>query len=124
MGRNPYWFLQAGAASVLGVDVDDGTLATARKNLASFPNARVEKRSAHDLDPSVEGTFDRVTCIGVLHHLADYENALRKMWGCVQHGGDLVAVVLREGRQSRAAPDHSSPFRAIGSRAPIGCHTR
>ena len=41
MGRNPYWFLQAGATSVLGVDIDDGSLAAARKNLAPFSHARV-----------------------------------------------------------------------------------
>ena len=29
-GRNPYWFVEAGAHSVLGVDVDDGSLAAAR----------------------------------------------------------------------------------------------
>ena len=51
MGRNPYWYVEAGAASVLGVDMDDGSLAAARQNLAPFANARVEKRSAHELDP-------------------------------------------------------------------------
>ncbi len=118
MGRNPYWYVQAGAAEVVGVDFDDGSLAAARRNLAPFPNARVEKCSAHDLDPKVQGTFDRVTCIGVLHHLADPENALQKMWSCVAPGGDLVLwCYAREG--NRLMLPVIQAFRAIGSRAPI-----
>jgi 2-polyprenyl-3-methyl-5-hydroxy-6-metoxy-1,4-benzoquinol methylase len=118
MGRNPYWYLQAGAASVLGVDMDDGSLAAARKNLAGFPNARVEKVSAHDLDPAVQGTFDRVTCIGVLHHLADYDNALRHLWSCVAPGGELILwCYAKEG--NRLILPVIQAFRAVGSRAPI-----
>ena len=118
MGRNPRWYLEAGAASVVGVDFDDGSLAAARRNLASFANARVERCSAHELDPASLGTFDRVTCIGVLHHLADPENALQRMWSCVAPGGDLVLwCYAREG--NRLMLPVIQAFRAIGSRAPI-----
>ena len=119
MGRNPYWYLQAGAASVVGVDMDDGSLEAARRNLAPFPNARVEKHSAHDLSPETVGTFDRVTCIGVLHHLADYENALLRMWSCVAPGGDLILWCYgREG--NRLILPAIQALRAVGSKAPIG----
>ena len=119
MGRNHYWYLQAGAASVLGVDMDDGSLEAARRNLAPFSNARVEKRSAHDLSPESVGTFDRVTCIGVLHHLDDHENALRRMWSCVSPGGDLVLwCYAREG--NRLLLPAIQALRAVGSKAPIG----
>ena len=118
MGRNPYWYVEAGAASVLGVDMDDGSLAAARQNLAPFANARVEKRSAHELDPGVHGTFDRVTCIGVLHHLAEPENALQRMWSCVAPGGDLVLwCYAKEGNRLMLPVIQS--FRAMGSRLPI-----
>jgi SAM-dependent methyltransferase len=118
MGRNPYWYVEAGAASVLGVDMDDGSLAAARQNLAPFANARVEKCSAHELDPKVHGTFDRVTCIGVLHHLAEPENALRRMWSCVAPGGDLVLwCYAKEGNRLMLPVIQS--FRAMGSRLPI-----
>jgi len=118
MGRNPYWYLQAGAASVLGIDIDDGSLAAARQNLAPFANARVERRSAHDLDPSSIGSFDRVTCIGVLHHLAEPENALRRMWSCVAPGGDLVLWCYAKEGNRLTLPIIQS-FRALGSRMPI-----
>jgi SAM-dependent methyltransferase len=119
MGRNPYWYVEAGAATVVGVDMDDGSLAAARKNLAAFTNARVEKASAHELDPGVHGTFDRVTCIGVLHHLAEPENALRRMWSCVALGGDLVLwCYAKEGNRLMLPVIQS--FRALGSRLPIG----
>jgi len=119
MGRNPYWYVEAGAASVLGVDMDDGSLAAARQNLAPFPNARVEKASAHELDPKVHGTFDRVTCIGVLHHLQDPENALQKMWSCVAPGGDLVLWCYAKEGNRLMLPIIQS-FRAMGSRMPLG----
>jgi 2-polyprenyl-3-methyl-5-hydroxy-6-metoxy-1,4-benzoquinol methylase len=118
MGRNPYWYLQAGAADVLGVDVDDGSLSAARKNLASFSNGRVEKCSAYDLDPAVLGQFDRVTCIGVLHHLAQPEAALQKMWSCVAPGGELILwCYAKEGNRLMLPVIQS--LRAIGSRTPI-----
>lgn len=119
MGRNPYWFLQAGAREVVGVDFDEGSLASARRNLAPFTNARVEKCSVYDLQPSAFGSFDRVTCIGVLHHLALPEEALRKMWACVVPGGELVLwCYSREG--NRLILPFIQALRAVGSRLPIG----
>jgi len=118
MGRNPYWFVQAGAASVLGIDVDDGSLAAARRNLAPFPNVRIEKCSGYDLDPAAQGTFDRVTCIGVLHHLAEPERALQAMWKCVADGGDLVLWCYAKEGNRLLLPIIQS-LQAIGSRAPI-----
>jgi SAM-dependent methyltransferase len=90
MGRNPYWMAQAGAKRVLAVDVDDQSLNAAHRNLDPLPNAKVEKHSVYDLDPNQLGTFDRVTCIGVLHHLEDPKRALQSLWSCVRAGGDLV----------------------------------
>ena len=118
MGRNPYWYAEAGATSVLGVDMDDGSISAARQNLARFSNVRVEKVSAHELNPAVHGTFDRVTCIGVLHHLDEPENALRRMWSCVAPGGDLVLwCYAKEGNRLMLPVIQS--FRALGSRLPI-----
>lgn len=118
MGRNPYWMAKAGAKSVLGVDLDDGSLAAARKNLEPLDNARVEKCSAYDLDPEKLGTFDRVTCIGVLHHLAEPELALRKMWACVRPGGELVLWCYGKEGNNLLVPVIQS-VRAVCSRLPL-----
>ncbi|MGZ3713479.1 MAG: class I SAM-dependent methyltransferase [Bdellovibrionota bacterium] len=118
MGRNPYWMAQAGARSVTAVDVDENSLSSARKNLAKLPQAHVIKCSAYDLDPAELGKFDRVSCIGVLHHLADPELALRKMWDCVAPGGDLVLwCYATEG--NRIILPAIQTLRFLGSRLPI-----
>ena len=118
MGRNPYWMLKAGAKEVLAVDADDGSLASARKNLSIFTQARVEKCSVYDLEPKVQGLFDRVTCIGVLHHLEQPELALQKLWSCVQPGGDLILwCYAREG--NRLLLPIIEFLRFIGARAPL-----
>jgi SAM-dependent methyltransferase len=118
MGRNPYWMLDAGASRLVAVDVDDRSLEAAQKNLARFPNAVVKKKSAYDLDPNDIGHFDRVTCIGVLHHLGEPENALAKLWGCVAPGGELhLWCYAREG--NRLLLPAIQMLRAFGSRAPL-----
>ncbi len=118
MGRNPYWYLEAGAAHVTAIDFDDRSLAAARNNLERFPNARVDKLSVYDLDPAVHGRFDRVTCIGVLHHLAEPERALAAMWKCVAPGGDLVLWCYAKPGNRLMIPIIQT-LRFIGSRAPL-----
>jgi len=119
MGRNPHWYAEVGATSVLGIDVDDGSLEAARRNLESRPNVRIERCSVYDLDPARQGTFDRVTCIGVLHHLAQPELALRRMWSCVASGGDLVLWCYAKEGNRLLLPVIQS-LRALGSTVPIG----
>ncbi len=118
MGRNPYWMAREGARSVLAVDLDPGSLAAARRNLSALANTRVEEGSVYDLDPATNGTFDRVTAIGVLHHLAEPELALRRMWSCVRPGGDLVLWCYgREGNDLFVPVIQS--VRAVCSRLPL-----
>src|SRR5512135_3860047 len=118
MGRNPYWMSRAGAASIIAIDADDHSLETARRNLAELGNVQVHKCSVYDLIPDHFGQIDRVTCIGVLHHLYDPREALERMWSCVAPGGDLILwCYAREGNRLFLPPIQS--FRFVGARLPL-----
>ena len=123
MGRNPFFMLKNGAAKMVAVDVDEGSLGSARRNLADDARAEVHQASVYELGPERFGTFDRVTNIGVLHHLAEPERALKAMWSCVAPGGDLVLWCYgKEG--NRLLLPVIQTFRFVGSRLPIGAtHT-
>lgn len=91
MGRNSYWPMTYGAAGGLAVDVDERSLAAARRTLARFPAVTVERRSAYDLRCVDE--FDLVYSIGVIHHLQDPGRALGQMVGAAKPGGRVLIWV-------------------------------
>ena len=96
MGRNSIWPMRYGAAFGCAVDVDERSLAAARRNLASFPEVEVMRVSAYDL-PFAE-RFDIVFSIGVIHHLEHPELALKRMVRAAKPGGRvLIWVYGREG---------------------------
>jgi SAM-dependent methyltransferase len=118
MGRNSYWPMTYGAAGGLAVDVDDRSLAAARRNLAPFPSVQVEKRSAYDVGRTNE--FDIVYSIGVIHHLRDPERALEQMVKAAKPGGRVMIWVY--GRENNGwIVLLLDPLRkALFSRLPIG----
>lgn len=91
MGRNAYWAASWGATEGLAVDIDDRSLASARRTLAGYPGVLVEKRSAYDIGE--QDRFDIVFSIGVIHHLADPEAALRGMVEAARPGGRILIWV-------------------------------
>ena len=91
IGRNSYWPLKYGAASAVLIDIDERSLAHARHNLRSFPNAEVRFHSIYD--PVEPGAFDIAFSIGVVHHLEDQPLAVRRLKEAVKPGG-LVHVWL------------------------------
>lgn len=96
MGRNSYWPMRWGAAEGCAVDIDDRSLAAARRNLAAFGNVEVLRSSAYELP--FENRFDIVFAIGVIHHLEDAPRALRRMVRAARPAGRvLVWVYGREG---------------------------
>ena len=98
MGRNSLWPMTYGAREGVAVDIDDRSLANARRNLAGFPRAEVVRASAYDLP--FEDRFDIVYSIGVIHHLERPEEALRRMAGAARPGGRvLIWVYGREGNE-------------------------
>jgi SAM-dependent methyltransferase len=118
MGRNSYWPMTYGAAAGLAIDVDDRSLASARRTLAPFANISVEKRSAYDIGRNDE--FDIVYSIGVIHHLEHPELALANMVAAAKPGGRVLIWVygLENNRWVVAILD---PLRkALFSRLPIG----
>jgi SAM-dependent methyltransferase len=118
MGRNSYWPMTYGAAGGLAIDVDERSLAAARRTLAAFPAVRVEKRSAYDIGCRDE--FDLVFSIGVIHHLENPQRALSNMVKAARPGGRVLIWVY--GRENnRWIVFLLDPLRkALFSRLPIG----
>ncbi len=91
MGRNSYWPLSYGASRGVAIDVDQRSLAAARRTLAQFPNAQVLAASAYDI-PFV-GAFDIVFSIGVIHHLEQPRRAVAEMVRAARPGGRVLIWV-------------------------------
>jgi SAM-dependent methyltransferase len=118
MGRNSYWPMSYDAIGGLAIDVDDRSLAAARRTLAPFPSVRVEMRSAYDIGCRDE--FDLVYAIGVIHHLQEPERALAQMVTAAKPGGRVLIWVygLENNRWIVALLD---PLRkALFARLPVG----
>jgi SAM-dependent methyltransferase len=98
MGRNSFWPMRYGAREGVAVDIDAGSLAAARRNLAGYPTLSVVRSSAYDLP--FDAYFDVVFSIGVIHHLEDPARALRRMARAVKPCGQvLIWVYGREGNR-------------------------
>jgi|SRR5450756_9514 len=91
MGRNSYWPMKYGAAGCMSIDVDDRSLASARRNLSPFPTANVRKLSGYEIDQ--ENAFDIAFSIGVIHHLEWPEKALAGMVRATKPGGQVAIWV-------------------------------
>ena len=118
MGRNSFWPMHYGAREGCAVDIDERSLAQARRNLAGFATVEVMRASAYEL-PFAE-RFDVAFSIGVIHHLEHPELALEQMVRAVKPGGQvLVWVYGREG--NRWLVSVLDPLRrALFRRMPIG----
>jgi SAM-dependent methyltransferase len=116
IGRNSYWPMTYGARGGLAVDVDDRTLARARKNLESFPDLEVRKQSIYEIAES--DTFDIAFSIGVIHHLSDPDAAVARLVRAVKPGGSVLIWLY--GRENNGWIVHLfNPLRhALFSRLP------
>jgi SAM-dependent methyltransferase len=117
MGRNTYWPLTYGAKESVSIDVDENSLASARRTLAQFPNAVVHHMSAYEI--GYADHFDIAYSIGVIHHLERPQLALRQMAKAVKPGGRVLVWVygLENNRWLVSVLD---PLRkALFSRLPI-----
>lgn len=91
MGRNSFWPMSYGAAGGMAIDVDDRSLASARRTLARYPTIQIEKRSAYEIGCRDE--FDVAFSIGVIHHLQHPERALAGMVRAVKPGARVLIWV-------------------------------
>jgi len=89
MGRNSYWVLKYRPKELVAFDYDQRTVQAAKKNLASFKNARVEFKSIYEID--YQNKFDIVFCIGVIHHLENPSLAIENLVRATKPGG-LVLI--------------------------------
>ena len=88
MGRNSYWALQWGAASLVGCDHDSRSVAAATQTLAEFPNATVELQDLEHLP--WENEFDFIFSIGVIHHTVHPDKAVEQLKKALKPGGELL----------------------------------
>ena len=91
MGRNSHWPMTYGAAGGAAIDVDDRSLAAARRTLAAWPAVEVRKASAYEI--GFENAFDIAFSIGVIHHLAEPGRALSQMVKAAKPGGQVMMWV-------------------------------
>jgi SAM-dependent methyltransferase len=118
MGRNSYWPMVYGAAGGLAIDVDDRSLAAAKRTLAPFPAVRIEKRSAYDI--GCADAFDLVFSIGVIHHLQHPERALAGMVRAAKPGGRVLIWVYGLENNQWIVWLLDPVRKALFSRLPIG----
>jgi len=90
-GRNSYWAMSYGAKACVSIDLDERSLAAARRSLAKFPSAEVRKCSIYDIP--YKDMFDIVFSIGVIHHLSDPAVAVRKLTEAAKPGGTILVWV-------------------------------
>ncbi len=84
-------------ASVMGIDLSSGTLEVARERCRRSGATRVEFRhlSLYDVG-QLEGEFDFINCVGVLHHLPDPIRGIEALAAKLAPGGILHIFVYAE----------------------------
>jgi SAM-dependent methyltransferase len=91
MGRNSYWPLKWGAASLTAFDLDPRSVNRTKATLIEFNQATVVQASIYDLPWHNE--FDLAMSIGVVHHLADPKVALERLVRALKPRGTLLLWV-------------------------------
>lgn len=87
--------LQQRNAEVVYLDISRAsmTVAQRRAELRRIGNITWKHESVLDLTPESAGQFDYVSCTGVLHHLADPAEGLRRLKSVLKPGGGMGLMV-------------------------------
>ena len=89
-GRHLYLASQFGAREVVGIDLSDAVEA-AFENTRHLPNVHVVQADIYELP--LQGGFDYIYSIGVLHHLPDPEAGFQELVEQLRPGGTISAWV-------------------------------
>lgn len=118
MGRNSHWAMVEGAAGGVAIDLDERSLAAARKNLGTHPTVDVRKHSIYEIP--FENTFDVAFSIGVIHHLADPEAAVKQLIKAAKPGGRVLIWVYGQENMGWLTRYFDPVRRLLLSRLPLG----
>ncbi|HEU0156213.1 MAG TPA: class I SAM-dependent methyltransferase [Stellaceae bacterium] len=118
MGRNSFWALKWGASGGVAVDIDERSLASARRNLGGFPAVEVMRASAYALP--FRDRFDLAFSIGVVHHLEMPQQAIDAMVRAVKPGGRVLIWVYGRENNRWLVGLLDPARRMLLSRLPIG----
>lgn len=82
-------------AEVVYLDISRASMAVAqhRANLRRIENITWKHASVLDLSPDTDGLFDYISCTGVLHHLADPGEGLRRLKSVLKPTGGMGLMV-------------------------------
>jgi len=116
IGRNSYWPLTYGASSVTAFDFDTRTVEVARKNLSTYPNAKVEYNSLYEIN--FDKQFDIAFSIGVIHHLEFPRRAVENLVRAVKPGGRVLIWVYGY-ETNEWIVRYINPIRRVTSKLPI-----
>ena len=107
------WAVEQGASEVVGLDLSQRMLDTARERSGDMP-IRYEQADLETFEPPV-GTFDLVFSSLTVHYLADFDAFCAKVRRTLKPGGHFVFSMEHPIFASRAEPDWISD--AAGKRA-------
>ena len=93
-GRHAAGVLQGGAGFVVGADMDQGALRSARQRLADLGMADAGWLCCDGRHvPLQSGAFDRVICSEMLEHVVDHDRVLQELDRLLSLGGLLAVTV-------------------------------
>jgi len=118
IGRNSHWAMSEGAEGGVAFDIDERSLAAARKNLSNHPGMKVRNQSIYAIPE--ENFFDIVFSIGVIHHLAEPEAALKQLIRAAKPGGYVLIWVYGSENMGWLTRYFDPIRRRLFSRLPLG----
>jgi len=93
----------AGARSVVGVDLAEDVLETVRARVP--PNVRLERADLRDL-PFEDGSFDLVVCFEVIEHITDQQEVVREFARVLSPEGLLLTSTPNRAVSAGDNPHH------------------